>query len=175
MADRKQLVQLTRPFVDRFVHSNPSGQGRGSYVGHDVVTQRLLQIIGPFDFQLVEILRGDLKGNKELANVVVGAVCRLTVEVDGRTVTVEEVGDCENPTNWPHDGARMKDAMSDAIKRCAMRLGLGLHLWAQDEYYVHDALRRDFPDSAVAADADPREQLELVAPAEAASAAGGAG
>jgi hypothetical protein len=34
----------------------------------------------------------------------------------------------------------MKDAMSDAYKRCAMRLGVGLHLWAQEHYYLGEKL-----------------------------------
>jgi hypothetical protein len=74
---------------------------------------------------------------------VVGAVCRLSVEIDGRMVRIEDVGDCESPHNWPHDGARMKDAMSDAIKRCAARLGIGLHLWSQDESYLYDQLLKE--------------------------------
>ena len=32
--------------------------------------------------------------------------------------------------------------MSDALKRCAMRLGLGLHLWAQKDYALHDILTK---------------------------------
>lgn len=183
--DRKQLVQLTRPFLPKFVHGNPSGGG--TYVSHDVVVQRLLQVVGPFDFHVVQVLRGGVdaiepnpngssarakKGAPALVDVVVGVIGALTVEVDGRTVTVQDCGDCESPHNWPHDGARMKDAVSDSVKRCAMRLGLGLHLWSQEEFYVHDALRRDFPASADAADADPREQFTAPEPASAGSAAG---
>lgn len=151
-----QLEQLATRFPDRFVHTNPSGGGQ--YVSHDAVVQRLLYVVGPFDFTLVEILRGDVpaiaanpqgtsrrakEGAPALTSVIVGAVCRLSVVVDGRRVQTEEVGDCEQPHNWPHDGARMKDAMSDAIKRCAMRLGLGLHLWAQDEYVLDKWLASD--------------------------------
>lgn len=148
-----QLARLAKPFPRKFVHTNPSGGG--SYVSHDVVTQALLAVVGPFGWRIKEIVRGDVpgkpgnpNGNSERARagtpdlhgVVVGVVGSLTVEVDGRTVTVEEAGDCEQPHNWPHDGARMKDASSDAIKRCAMRLGLGLHLWSQDEYVLHGQL-----------------------------------
>lgn len=158
--DRKQLVQLARPFPSKLVHENPSGQGRGSYVAHDVIVQRLLQILGPFDFRVVDILRGDTKDGK-FHNVIVGAVCELSCMIDGNRTTVQDVGDCENPANWPHDGARMKDAVSDAIKRCAMRLGCGLHLWAQDDFYLYGALTRDFPEAATAADENPQEQIEL--------------
>ena len=38
------------------------------------------------------------------------------------------------------NGARLKNAVSDAHKRCAMRVGLGLHLYAQDDYFLLDQL-----------------------------------
>lgn len=149
-----QLAEITKPFPRQFVHANPSGGGQ--YVKHSTVVQRLLQVVGPYSFQVFEVLRGYVpaiapdpngksnrakNGAPALDNAIIGALCRLTVIIDGREVIVEEVGECEQPQNWPHDGARLKDATSDAIKRCAMRLGMGLHLWAQDEYYVHDRLK----------------------------------
>lgn len=152
-----QLKDLAAPIPDIYVHDNPSGGG--SYVAHPVITQKLLMDIGPFDFELVEIIRGHVAGiapnpqakskrhqdgRPSLDNAVVGAVCRIRATVDGRVTTVEEVGDCEDPHNWPHDGARLKDAMSDALKRCAMRLGVGLSIWAKngDEYFLGAVLAR---------------------------------
>lgn len=144
-----QLAKLAVPFPKSLVHSNPSG--RGSYVGHDVVTQKLLMVLGPYDVELVQIIRGDVagiepdpkgtserakKGAPALTGVVCGVVMRLSVVCDGIPWHVEETGDCEDPHNWRHDGARMKDAMSDAIKRCAMRMGVALHVWAQDEFIL---------------------------------------
>ena len=70
----------------------------------------------------------------------------LTVEIDGQLVTVEEAGDVEQPFNWNTDGARLKDAISDAVKRCAMAFGVGLHLWAQfegkSEYFLDKQLEK---------------------------------
>lgn len=148
-----QLARLARPFPEKFVHTNPSGGGH--YVTHSVVNEKLLAVVGPFTFELVEIVRGDVpeilpnpqgksqrakSGMPALSGAVVGAVCRLTVTVDDTQVSIEEVGDCEQPHNWPHDGARLKDAMSDALKRCAMRLGVGLHLWSQHEFTLYEQL-----------------------------------
>ena len=147
------LQALATQFPPSFIHGNPSGGG--SYVKHTVITQRLLTNVGPYDFELVQIVRGFVPGRApnpqgksqrakdgvpDLTDAIVGAVCRLRCEVDGRTTTIEEVGDCEEPHNWPHDGARLKDAMSDSLKRCAMRLGLALHVWAQNEYFLDRAL-----------------------------------
>ena len=74
-----------------------------------------------------------------------------SVEIDGKTVSVEEVGDVEKPSNWKTNGARMKDAVSDAVKRCAMALGVGLHLWSQinntDEYFLDKQLAKNVKDN----------------------------
>lgn len=155
MAELSDLAKLSHPFPSRVIHKNPSGGG--SYVKHSTVQQRIMDVLGLVDFQLVEILRGDVaaippnpKGTSErakrgapaLERVVVGVIARMSATIDGQAVTVEEAGDCEQPHNWPHDGARMKDAMSDAYKRCAMRLGVGLHLWSQDDFYIADKLAK---------------------------------
>jgi hypothetical protein len=108
-----------------------------------VVEQRLLQVCGPVKTELVQIVRGFVAEKKDrpaLPDACVGVVLRMTATVDGEPVSVEEVGDCEDPQFWRTDGARLKDAFSDAYKRCAMRLGVGLHIWAQDEFYLADKL-----------------------------------
>lgn len=141
-----QLAKLARPFPDAYVHRKP-GQGGGDYVEHSTVVQALLATLGPYSFEVRQVIRGDVpettaanKVRPPLKDALVGVIAALTVEIDGRTVTVEEVGDVGDPQNWSHDGQRGKDAMSDALKRCAMRLGCALHLWAQDEYFLHRSL-----------------------------------
>lgn len=144
----RQLTVLSRPFPARLVHQNPSGGGRGDYVSHSAVTEKLLAVCGGYSYEVVDVFRGKVKGKDELGDVVVGVLGHLTVRVDGQVYDITEVGDCENPSNWPHDGARLKDASSDAIKRCAMRLGVGLHLWSQQEFFLHDYLtKQDNSDS----------------------------
>ena len=161
----EQLIHLTRPFAGHLVHTNPSGGG--SYVSHSAVNEKLLAVVGPFSFEKVEVLRGYVpgiepnpqgnskrakQGRPALENAVVGYIGRLTCKVDGVVVSVEEVGDCEDPHNWPHDGARLKDAMSDSLKRCAMRLGVGLHMWSQyqgkSEFFIHDYLLKQNGETA---------------------------
>jgi hypothetical protein len=152
------LARLAKRFPKNLVHENPSGGG--TYVAHHAVVQKLLLTVGPFDYAITEIIRGDIPsvpprsdgksarardGSPALTNVIVGALCTLVVTIDGRRVTITEVGDCEQPHNWPHDGARLKDAASDAIKRCAARFGCGLHLWASNEYFLDDALAAPEP------------------------------
>jgi hypothetical protein len=149
VTELRDLTKLLHPFPASVVRTNPSGGG--SYVPHPVVEQRILDVLGPVDFQLVQVVRGFVpgtppnpngksarakQGTPDLEAAVVGVVARMRCSIDGQTVQVEEVGDCEQPHNWPHDGARLKDAFSDAYKRCAMRLGVGLHLWAGDGFYL---------------------------------------
>src|SRR6266700_3436180 len=93
-------------------------------------------------------------GAPALHNVVVGGVWRLTCEIDGRRVRIAEIGDVGDVHNWPHDGARLKDAASDALKRCAMRLGLGLHLWAQEHYFLDRQLWASLEQPGNAAEAE---------------------
>jgi hypothetical protein len=150
MGELRQVTKLVHPFPDRVIHKNPSGGG--SYVKHSTVQQRIMDVLGTVDFTLVQVIRGHVDGRPAnpngrsarakagvpaLTDAVVGVVCRMEATVDGARVVVDEAGDCEEPHNWPHDGARMKDAMSDAYKRCAMRaLGVGLHLWSQEDFYI---------------------------------------
>lgn len=125
----KELLELTRPFPPKYVHDD----GRGNdHVPHHIVTQRLIQIFGRPP--KIELLRELYDGDK-----LTGVVMRLTVPGFD---PIEEAGDSDNPQSKTN-GARAKDACSDAIKRCAMRLGLGLHLWAQKDYFLYDVLKRD--------------------------------
>lgn len=130
-----QLADLARPFAQHLIKSAPSGK-YGSYVSHDAVNQKLLAVLGPFSFEVKEWLTG-------VDGTIEGCLASMTVEVDGHVVVMTEVGDCEQPTNWKTQGARAKDAASDAFKRCAMRLGCGLHLWAgNDPFFLYDVLSK---------------------------------
>lgn len=147
-----QLRELATPFPGRLVKPPPSGK-YGSYVSHSTVNERALSIVGPFSFEVVDVLRGPTpevvtnkgKNNEKVypgREAVVGCLGRLTVEIDGKTVTVVEVGDVEGAAAQD-DGANLKEAASDAFKRCWMRLGLGLHLWSGDDYFLDKQLDRD--------------------------------
>ena len=129
-----QLERLARPFPASMVQQKP-GKFKASYVAHSEVAQKLLSVVGPYDFAVTEVIRGS-------SGKVEGCLASLTVTIDGRETTIVEVGDCENPGNWPTDGARLKDAASDAFKRCAMRVGVGLHLWAQERFVLADQLKK---------------------------------
>jgi len=135
-----QQTRLVKPFRSGLVRKNPTGFG--DYVPHSAYVERMLHV-GPYDFEIVEIIRGEYQDKSKQTSVgVVGCLARLTATIDGIERTVVEVGDCENPSNWPHDGARLKDAASDSFKRCCMRgFGLGLHLYSGADFALYEALR----------------------------------
>jgi len=175
VSPRAQLAQLAQPFPDLFVERDPQGN---SYVSHPTVNEWLLAIVGPFNFTLAEIIRGDVpavppnpqgrsdrarNGTPALSGAVVGGVWKLTCEIDGRVISIEEVGDVGDVHNWPNDGIRLKQAASDALKRCAMRLGLGLHLWSGEHYRLGRWLQKDLP-KARSDDGRPAEASSSGAP-----------
>ena len=102
-----QLYELSRKFPDKFIHKKASGFG--DYIQHSVIRQRLLTVLGAYSTDIVETLYDD--------GIITGVVLKLSCVIDGKEISVVEAGDVENPTNWKTNGARMKDAMSDAIKR----------------------------------------------------------
>ena len=142
-----QLHELSRPFPKEFIHEPPKGKF-GNYIQHSVIRQRLLSVVGPYSQEVKQVFKETIRdGQGQMIEVVSGCILALTIEVDGQLVTVEEAGECERPLNWKTDGARMKDAISDAVKRCSMAMGVGLHLWAQfdgqSEYFLDKQLEKE--------------------------------
>lgn len=162
-----QLHRLAQRFPPDLVKKPPKGK-YGSYIPHAVINERLLEILGPFNLDLIEVVRGhaphivdgqsgEVKYDAR-EGAIVGVVARLTVEVDGRTVSISEVGTEDNPA-MHNDAENLKNAMSDALKRCAMRLGVGLHLWSQNDYRLDKVLDEDARD-------EPQEAPQEAPPAE---------
>ena len=104
-----ELYELSRPIPAHLIH--PPAPGKyGDYVPHYVIGQVLLATLGPYDWELVEILRGSSSGKVkgaqvDVENAVVGAVYRLSVTIDGRPTIIEEIGEVD-AYKEPTDGAR---------------------------------------------------------------------
>lgn len=126
-----QLNRLAEPFDARLIEQ----KGGHDYVSHSSVTERALATVGPYSIEQVQLVA-------EPDGKVSGALVTICCEVDGRTVRITEAGESENPTSKTN-GAKAKDAISDAVKRCWMRLGLGLHLWSGKAYVLNQVLDRD--------------------------------
>lgn len=90
-------------------------------------------------------------------------VCRLTCVIDGRPITHEDVG---GESEQPDDGDRCKAAFSDALKRAAVKFGVGRYLYRLPQQWVdYDGQRRrmvgrpTLPAWAIPGQAAPAEAL----------------
>ena len=130
MTDRTDLVALATPFKDHQIQTKPGGFG-ARYVSHSEVQQRLLFHLGPPPQRVVQTIRS-------AEGQVHGVILEMTFTIDSKEVVIQEAGDCERP--GPNDALNTQMAISSAIARCCMRVGLGLHLWAGDHYVLDRAL-----------------------------------
>jgi hypothetical protein len=137
----KQLMQLARVFPDKLISKLQKKTHSEDYINHSVITQRLLQVCGPFDWD-IEVIYGP-----EQKPIAVKGT--LGIEIDGRKVSVSEIGTDQNNAG-KDDGDIIKEMASDALKRAGMRIGCGTHLWAQDQYFlfaqllkIHDLTAED--------------------------------
>ncbi len=140
------LQELAKPFPQKYIHNNPTGFGE--YIQHSVIRQRLLSVLGPYEQRVIQVFKEEMTDKQgKVKTVTTGVVLEMTFNIGGRDVSVQEVGDVEQPFNWKTEGARMKDAVSDAVKRCAMAIGCGLHLWARhdgkSEYFLDQQLSKE--------------------------------
>lgn len=126
-----QLQALAKRIPKSYIKTKPGGFA-ADYCSHADVQQMLIAKLGvPPSQEITQIIR-NADGQAQ------GVVLRMVFNIDGDTVVIDEVGECERPGQ--NDGLNVKNAVSDAVKRCAMRIGLGLELWCQETYVLDKAL-----------------------------------
>lgn len=135
---QSQLRDLVKRIPDSYVKTKPGGF-QADYVSHADIQQILLAKLGPCSQEVTRVI-----SNAE--GVVQGCVLRVTYSIDGETIVIEEAGDVERPGS--NNGSNLKNAVSDAIKRCAMRVGVGLHLWSQDNYVLDKVAQEENEDDS---------------------------
>lgn len=127
-----QLQALAKRIPKSYIKQKPGGSFAADYVSHADIQQMLIAKLGmPPSQEITQIIRS-ADGQAQ------GVVLRMVFNIDGQTVVIDEVGECERPGQ--NEGLNVKNAVSDAVKRCAMRTGLGLSLWAQGTYILDKAL-----------------------------------
>lgn len=135
--DVKRLsLALTQPFPAESVHFKPlSVKGNralaAAYLDARAVMQRLDSVFG-------------VGGWKDRYQLVAGGsvVCTLSVKVDGEWVQKSDVG---SPSEQPDDGDKLKAAFSDALKRAAIKLGIGRYLYKLPRQWVdYDPQHKQF-------------------------------
>ena len=119
------LLRLAKQFPPQLVYTIKKGNREEDYINHSVIAQRLLQVVGPYDWDFEIIYKGDEP---------IACKGTLTVDIDGKEVSIAGAG---TPQNKSEDiGEQIKKMESDAFKRAASKVGAGLHLWAQDQYFL---------------------------------------
>lgn len=152
MSERMKEVKdlLNAPIPRSAVSTREGGRGaKLSYLEGWYVIDRLNEIFGPmgwgFESDVQCVFNGQVKNNydKDVYNVSYIARGRLVVEVDGKLNEHKDwgYGDGQDPKNpgKAHELA-VKEASTDALKRCAKNLGMsmGLALYNKTQENVSD-------------------------------------
>jgi hypothetical protein len=93
-----------------------------AYVDARVVQDRLDEVLGVDGWQDECILLND--GS---------VVCKLQLRIGGQWITKMDVG---SPSEQPDGGDRLKAAFSDALKRAAVKFGVGRYLYRLEHVWV---------------------------------------
>jgi hypothetical protein len=136
----------------------------------ELVQQITASLAAPFDPKEVKFKPQSVKGNRALALAYVDArviedrldhvlgvagwqdeyetltdgsvVCRLRLKIDGEWVMKMDVG---SPSEQPDSGDRMKAAFSDALKRAAVKFGIGRYLYRLPSTWAdYDPIKKQF-------------------------------
>ena len=157
---RDLSLLLTAPFPADAVHWKPlSVKGNralaAAYLDARAVMQRLDSVFG-------------VGGWKDRYQLVAGGsvVCTLSIKVDGEWIDKTDVG---SPSEQPDDGDKLKAAFSDAIKRAAIKIGIGRYLYRLPRQWVdYDGQTKQFvkipqlPAWALPSTGKPRPELPAV-------------
>lgn len=130
------LSELAAPFEDAEVKFKPAVVNGNramalAYVDARVVQDRLDDVLGVENWQ-------DDYETKEEGSVV----CRLRLRIGNEWITKVDVG---SPSEQPDGGDRLKAAFSDALKRAAVKFGIGRYLYrAPNQWVDYDTSKRCF-------------------------------
>lgn len=138
MADEGRAITdaLAVPFEEREVKFKPQAVKNNralalAYVDARVIMDRLDDVLGVARWQDAYAILAD------------GSVqCKLRIHVNGRWITKTDVG---SPSEQPDGGDRLKAAFSDALKRAAVKFGLGRYLYRLPHQWAdYDAVKKQF-------------------------------
>ena len=129
---KSQILRLAKKFPSQLIRTIKKGTRQEDYINHAVIAQRLLQVVGAYRWDWEVVYEADK---------VVAVKGMITAKVDGTEVTVSGAG--TETFDKDSTGEKIKKMESDAFKRAAAKLGVGLHLWAQDQYFLDVQLAKD--------------------------------
>ena len=138
-----QLQDLAKRLPEKWIKEKGTGFA-AKYCSHGDIQQALLAKVGPTSQRVVKIIHAPE------GNIIQGVILEMVFHIDLEPVVIQEIGESERDTG--NNALNLKNSVSDAIKRCAMRVGLGLELWSEN-YALPEALAQR---------AEQQEDLELL-------------
>ena len=139
MKKREQQIQLSKAWNPNLVKTKGSGSFQAKYVEHTHYTQKLIAIIPDLNISTGQLIYDNVEDMNVRRSFVTGVEVTLSGTVDGEFRTVTEYGMCdkpfynEDPNKIHNNGQRAKEAMSDGIKRGAMRgFAMGIELYGKE-------------------------------------------
>lgn len=137
MGKRSDQIKLSKAWNKAVVKKLPVSYKKDGidYVDHTQVTQRLIALIPDVQLKAGSFIYDDyedLEGRRR--KILTGVEYTIEGTIDGHFRSVTEVGMCDKPFEVEgrkpaNNGERAKECISDAVKRCGMRLGIGIELY----------------------------------------------
>jgi len=117
MNNNEIAIAIAAPFSKEEVKQRPGRGGKQfAYIDARAVARRITEVLGitgwSFETSIVDQARSVVHG-------------RLIIKIGGETITREDYG----YPNSDNDDEPLKSAASDALKRAAVQLGVGAHLY----------------------------------------------
>jgi len=137
MGIRTDQIKLSKAWNKAVIKKLPVSYKKDgiSYVDHTQVTQRLIALIPDVQFKLGCHIYDNYEDDQgRTKKILTGVEYTIQGTIDGKLRSVTEVGMCDKPFEVEgrkpaNNGERAKECISDAVKRCGMRLGIGIELY----------------------------------------------
>ena len=134
--NRKTQQELSKPWNKSFVKQLKMSYGNIDYVEHTQVTQKMIALIPDLKMELGSVFYDKVEDENGIRRkFLTGCEYTISGTIDGEFRTVTEAGMCDKPffaegrMKVANNGERLKECISDAVKRCGMRLGIGIELY----------------------------------------------
>ena len=118
-----QLMDLAKRLPEKWIQEKGTGFS-AKYCSHGDIQQALLAKVGPTSQRVIKIIHA------QEGNIIQGVILEMQFIIDLEPVVIQEIGETERDTG--NNALNLKNSVSDAVKRCAMRVGLGLELWTEN-------------------------------------------
>ena len=143
MSKRADQIKLSKAWTKAVIKKKKVSYKKDgiSYVDHTQVTQRLIALIPDVQFKSGHHIYDKYEDDQgKQYKFLTGIEYTIEGTIDGHFRSVTEVGMCDKPFEYApkedgskprviNNGERAKECISDAIKRCGMRLGIGIELY----------------------------------------------